>query len=339
MRILLAAQMYDYGLRHRGYSFEYYNFYTSLLDMGHSVEYFDLGEAESAENLSGRLIDRVEVARPDLLFTCLFRDELLPEAIGTLSAAGRTLTYNWFCDDHWRFDSFSRHWAPHFNFVSTTVAAALPEYRAAGIANVLLTQWAAEVHRYKPAGLPLAHDVTFVGQNYGDRAALIRDLRRAGFDVKTWGTGWAVPTWQRKILAQPVLRPVGGAALLERRDRVTRCTQDEMVAVFEQSRVSLNLTGASSGSENQIKGRTFEIPACRGLLLTGPAAELHEFYEPGTEALEYHNPSELPELCARVLRDERWRDNICDAGYRRTLAEHTYRQRFTKLFTQMGLPG
>jgi spore maturation protein CgeB len=339
MRILFAAQKYDYGQRDRGYSFEYYNFYTSLRDMGHDVEYFDLGEADGTQTLSSRLVDRVEVEQPDLLFTVLFRDELVPDAIGKVSASGRTLTYNWFCDDHWRFESFSRLWAPHFNFVSTTVAAALPEYRAAGIDNVLLTQWAAAVDRYRPAGLPLAHDVTFVGQNYGDRSPLIRELRRAGLDVKTWGTGWAVPAWQRKILERRALRPVGGAALLERRNRLTRCTQDEMVQVFEQSRVSLNLTGASSGSENQIKGRTFEIPACRGFLLTGPAAELRNFYEPGAEALEYDDPSELPELCRRVLRDERWRERICEAGYRRTLAEHTYRQRFTTLFRQMGLPG
>ena len=339
MRILLAAQKYDYGLRRRGYSFEYHNFYASLLGMGHDVEYFDLGEAVTGKTVSSRLVDRVDATHPDLLFTCLFRDELDPDAISSVSAAGRTLTYNWFCDDHWRFESFSRHWAPHFNFVSTTVAAALPEYRNAGIDNVLLTQWAAAVDRYKPAGLPLAYDVTFVGQNYGDRTALIRDLRRAGLHVTTWGTGWAVPPWQRKILGQPLLRPVGGGALLELRNRATRCTQDEMVEVFEQSRVSLNLTGASAGSENQIKGRTFEIPACRGLLLTGPAAELQNFYQPGIEALEYHDPGELPELCGRALRDERWRGKICAAGYRRTLAEHTYRHRFTALFRQMGLPG
>ena len=337
MRILFAAQKYDYGQRERGYSFEYYNFYASLLDMGHDVEYFDLGEAGDTQTLSSRLLDRVEATQPELLFTVLFRDELDPDAIGKVSASGRTLTYNWFCDDHWRFASFSRNWAPHFNFVSTTVAAALSQYQAAGIDNVLLTQWAAAVGRYAPAGLPLAHDVTFVGQNYGDRAALIRDLRHAGLDVKTWGTGWAVPAWERKVLGHRALRPIGGAALLERRNRMTRCSQDEMVRVFEQSRISLNLTGASTGSENQIKGRTFEIPACRGLLLTGPAAELRNFYEPGVEALEYQDPSELPELCRRVLQDDRWRKQIREAGYRRTLAEHTYRQRFTTLFRADGV--
>ena len=41
MKILYAASKFDYGIPARGYSFEHYNFYDSLVGMGHEVEYFD----------------------------------------------------------------------------------------------------------------------------------------------------------------------------------------------------------------------------------------------------------------------------------------------------------
>jgi spore maturation protein CgeB len=41
MRILYAAMKYDYGKPEQGFSFEHYNFYHSLLYMGHDILYFD----------------------------------------------------------------------------------------------------------------------------------------------------------------------------------------------------------------------------------------------------------------------------------------------------------
>ena len=43
-RILHVALKYDYGLRERGLSFEHNNFYHALVNMGHDVLYFDIGE-------------------------------------------------------------------------------------------------------------------------------------------------------------------------------------------------------------------------------------------------------------------------------------------------------
>ena len=339
MRILFVAQKYDYGRPERGYGFEYYNFFESLVHMGHDVTYFDINAAPPGEQLSERLLAQVKAVRPTLMFTCLFENELEPSVVRDITDAGDTVTFNWFCDDDWRFDSFSRLWAPAFTFVSTTTAGALPKYRAAGIAGVLKTQWGAAMHRYRPAGRSLQHGVTFVGQNYGDRAAVVEGLRRTGIPVQTWGTGWSVPRWQRTLLEKRGIRHLGGSAALRRRDARTRCTQDEMIAIFEQSRISLNLSAASQGSQNQIKGRTFEIPACRGLLVTGAAQGLEEYYEPGREVVVYESEAELPQLIEALSHDDGRRNRIADAGYRRTVAEHGYARRFTDLFAKMGLAG
>jgi spore maturation protein CgeB len=41
MKILLVCMAYDYGDPTRGHSYEYYNFYQSLKDLGHEVILFD----------------------------------------------------------------------------------------------------------------------------------------------------------------------------------------------------------------------------------------------------------------------------------------------------------
>jgi spore maturation protein CgeB len=339
MRILFVAPLYDYGVPERGYGFEYYNFYEPLVEMGHQVSYFDINGAPPGDEASSALLHAVEQNKPDLLFACLFRNELHPDVIREISDGGQTVTFNWFCDDHWRFDSFTRWWAPSFNFVSTTAKSALPRYAEAGITNVLTTQWAAATARYRPHGLPIRYDVTFVGQRYGDRGEVLKSVRTSGIDVQTWGTGWGVRPAERWLLSRRGIGRLGGARVLRHREGLTRCSQDAMIAIFEQSRLSLNLTEPSQGTERQIKGRTFEIPACRGVLLTGPAEGVEEYFEPGREIVIYDDVSDLPNLCRSLLGDESRLERIRDAGYRRTISEHTYRHRFTRLFEQMGLSG
>ncbi|MEJ2724563.1 MAG: hypothetical protein P8175_07955, partial [Deltaproteobacteria bacterium] len=41
MLILYVASKYDYGKPQQGYSFEHYNFYDALVNMGQDVLYFD----------------------------------------------------------------------------------------------------------------------------------------------------------------------------------------------------------------------------------------------------------------------------------------------------------
>src|SRR5579859_6724833 len=109
MHILFVAFKYDYGRAEQGHSFEHNNFFDCLHNMGHDITYFDVGSLLSKygrAQMNQRLLDVVKAEQPDLMFAVLFRDELDPEVIQTISDGGRTCTLNWFCDDHWRFDNY-----------------------------------------------------------------------------------------------------------------------------------------------------------------------------------------------------------------------------------------
>ena len=115
MRILYVAMRYDYGRPEQGDSFEHGNFYDSLRNLGHEILYFDfptLLERLGREAMNRRLLEIARSERPDLMFTVLFRNELSRDTVRRISDLPDTTTLNWFCDDHWRFDNFSRHWAP-----------------------------------------------------------------------------------------------------------------------------------------------------------------------------------------------------------------------------------
>jgi spore maturation protein CgeB len=370
MRILYVSMKYNYGKPEQGLSFEHYNFYHSLLSMGHDIMYFDfmsLHQQHGKEQMNRRLAEVVKTEKPDLMFSVLFKDELDKAVLRKVKDDHGVTTLNWFCDDHWRFDDFSAQWTPCFTWVVTTASSTLPKYAALGFGNVIKSQWACNHFLYQKKDTALCYDVTFVGQPYGVRRGIIQQLREAGVDVHVWGRGW----------------------------NEGRLSQDEMIRVFNQSRVNLNLTNAygpitdpetglaakirgrvahafdgvpfgkqlkavgkaclaeiygrrldpvvtdSSGASyaEQIKGRNFEIPGCGGFLLTGSADNLEEYYQDGREVVIFHDDDELIDKIRYYLAHDEERSAIAQAGYERTLREHSYVHRFREIFTTMGFSG
>jgi spore maturation protein CgeB len=302
--------------------------------MGHDVTFLDLGSARMCGDMDASLLRAVRASQPQLLFTFLFGDEVTPESIAEVTASGVT-TLNWFADDHWRFETFSKRYAPAFSWIATTAKSALPKYAALGCTQVVATQWGAVPHE-DVEGAP-RYDVSFVGQKYGNRGPLIERLRRAGISVSTRGTGWHVGFRHRVAARAPVLRAMGGQAWFAHAQARSRCTQMEMAEIFRGSRINLNFTEGSQGGESQIKGRTFEVPACGGFLLTGEAEDLGCYYEIGSEIVTFHDENDLVDKVRYYLAHEGERSDIAKAGHRRTLADHTYERRFSAIFSSMGL--
>lgn len=306
---------YDYGDPKRGLGYEYYNFYLTFKKMGLEIVEFD---CMSILNKIGRkkmnllLWDTVQNEQPDLLICALMRDEFDPAVIRKISKETNTTTYNWFSDDHWRYDRFSRHWAPMFNWVSTTDQEAISKYHRDGYQNVIKTQWGFNPDIYKAQDTPYQYDVTFVGQVHSNRKSIINTLKKNGIQITCFGADW----------------PNG------------RIDQEEMIAVFNQSRINLNLNNSSTNKwyrfwkkdRDQIKGRNFEVPGSGGFLLTGNADNLEKYFVPGKEIGLYASEDQLTERIKYYLENESEREAIKTAGYRRSQEEHSYSRRFEVIF-------
>ncbi len=350
LRILYIGMRYDYGDSRRGDCYEYVNFLDTLQRMQHlEVTHFPfdvvLREAGRAE-MNRRLLATVDSVRPDVCFFVLFNDEIARETIERISRRSGVRTVNWFADDHWRFESFSRHWATAFNFVTTTDAAAVEKYRRHGVETVIHTQWGFNPFRYRARHIACDGKVAFVGQVHSHRRDLVRRLESSGFSVSCWGLGW----------------PNG------------RLPFDDMVKLFSRSAISLNFAESSLAmngkslakvflnrradgtfhvhgirrmKENtatlfgerrlQIKGRVFEIPGAGGFLLTEAADNLERYFVPDQEIVTFRSPAEMVEKVRYFLAHDESRERIRLAGYERAVRDHSYVQRFLEIFERMGV--
>lgn len=356
INVLFCGLAHEYGHPGRGISFERKHIYGSLERMdGVKASFFAIDEemtAHGRDSMNKRLIEKVELEKPDVLFCFLFTEEIKKETIRYITEKTKTKTFNWFGDDHWRFPIFSRYWAPLFTLVSTTDGWAYEKYKRAGISNVMKTQWAANPFLYQPqdtAADPHIYNITFYGQQYGNRPYYIQKLVEAGLPAVGHGRGW----------------PAGGGTTVE-----------EMLALYSFSKINLNFSEtpyygfkkklnlfaklfvkkelgtykfdahhiwqniqAAIGTQRRtIKARTFEVPACGGFLLTAPSDDpIDEYYIPGKEIVVFHGVDDLIEKSRYYLSHEKERKTIAQAGYERTVREHTYLHRFQEIFSALNL--
>lgn len=329
MKILLVCMAYDYGDPSRGHSYEYYNFYLSLKDLGHEVILFDymaelkrLGKTE----MNRKLLALAQGSRPDLAMFSLYTDQLDPATVKQLSSYTRTLCF--FHDDTWRVE-FSQFWARHFDFFTTPDVYGERKYTALRLPNAIHFPFGCNEKLYCKTGVSKKYDVSFVGGWHPYREWLIKRLRKAGFTVQTAGYRWP-----------------GGIV-----------SHEEMVQIFNESRVNLNMSNSaswdtryllstprglinrirSSKTVEQLKARHFEINGCGGFQLSYYVEGLETYYDIGKEIGIYVDPDDLLEKVKLYLADESLRDSIAQAGYQRTLAMHTFEKRFAQVFERMEL--
>lgn len=350
MKILFCGLKHEYGKPNAGLSFEYQNFYEVLRQMpGVEADMFAIDEimqSEGREEMNRRLISRVQETKPDLLFCFLFTEELEKETISYITKKTSTKTFNWFADDHWRFPIFSRIWAPLFTAVGTTDSEAVLKYKNIGIKNVIHTQWGVNTKLFYPQA-EKAYDITFVGQNYSIRQKYIDALLKAGLPVEAFGTGWPYGRIPKEMAAKIWSGSKINLNFTEGNYDSPKALLKLFAKLFVKKELGKyrfdahhffgNFQSLLSSRRRQIKSRNFEIPACGGLLLTGDADNLRDYYKDGEEIVIFKNADDLIEKCKYYLAHEEERRKIAQAGHQRTIKEHTYEQRFKEIFSFMGL--
>lgn len=329
MKIVLACMQYDYGDAARGHSYEYVNYYHSLLQMGHEVVLFDYMtelKRHGKTRMNEMLIDLAGQVQPDLAAFHLYTDQFDASTLDKLR--DDTVTLSIFHDDTWRTD-YARYWVPHFDFFTTPDVFTARRYSARGMKNALFFPYGCNEKLFYRMEAPKIGDVSFVGRWHPYRQWLVNRLRKSGISVTAKGPGWA-----------------GGMV-----------THEEMVKLFNQSRINLNISNSASWDARyllssfravvdrvrsrkvveQLKGRHFEINGCGGFQLSYYVEGLEQHYAIGEEIDVYGTPDELIEKIRFYLEYNDLRESIALAGHRRTLSSHTFTARFRDLFERMGL--
>lgn len=326
-------------------TFEHDGMYMSMKSIsGVDAEFFPLDRllVVGRDKMNEELLAKVQKDRPDLVFFVPYSDELKKDVLKKISRITKTAA--WFSDDHWRFDNYSRYLAPCFNWVITTYSRAVERYKKAGISNVILSQWAADTSLYKPADNPgSGPDVSFVGTWSRPRERIISGLQGRGISVDVYGDGWPNGRVSRekmiRVFSESKINlglnsPPGFLSINSLGRLFSKRSFNRIVLDFHLVR---NLKSFLKRGITQIKARHFEIPACGGFLMTADADNLGDYYEVGKEIVVYDSVSDLAEKIKYYLNHKEERVTIAEAGYQRTLREHTYEKRFNEMFKTMGL--
>ncbi|MEW7976674.1 MAG: glycosyltransferase [Candidatus Sedimenticola endophacoides] len=154
---------------------------------------------------------------------------------------------------------------------------------------------------------PIIRDlfVSFVGQNYGRRSKMISYIKKNGIDVYTRGINW----------------PHGSVG------------EDEMVAIYHRSVISLGFGYIGKSRMVGLKGRDFEVPACGCAYMTTYNSELEKYFVPEKEIVFYSGEKELMEKLRYYSANQKEAKEIGDRGRERVLREHTWSARWRYLLS------
>ena len=331
------------------------NLLLPLRDLGHDVVELDYDLAPTFRNLDpaipkqaefiaqNRPIVSAEILRQltaahrqkplDLFFSYLYDACILPEHIDAIKSMG-IRTVNWYCNGSYQLHLVQQI-SPHYDFCLVPEKFRLPDYLAMG-ARPIYCQEAANPNIYKPHPTPILHDVTFVGQAYGERPDYILHLLRQGIAVRAWGHNW---------LPHPKFPPAPGSP----HETLTRLhapilgpplDDDAMIRMYSQSKINLGFstcgeTHTATTRILQIRLRDFEVPMSGGFYMVEFMPELEEFFTPGKEIVCYHNKEDLAEKIRYYLAHDTQREHIRAAGHTRARRDHTWQKRLADSFAQM----
>jgi spore maturation protein CgeB len=212
---------------------------------------------------------------------------------------------------------------PAYDFVFVTREVNVAEVRPAN-PHVEFFPFAYHPAIHRPVAIPSCEraqwtsDVAFVGSWERERAGLLEELvRRVPARYAIWGS-----MWERAGRRSP-LQPY-----LHKHDVL----MDEMAKAIAGSQIALGFLRKKN--RDDYTQRTFEIPACGGLLLAERTARHLSLYREGVEAEFFDpvRPDELIEKVRALLGDDERRARLREAGRAALLRQHqTYRDRLERL--------
>lgn len=327
MKILYVDMLYDYGQKKRGLNqIGQLGFKKSLESLSSHIDTFYYDDLlEDKERLQIEIVNYACKVEPDIIFFNLYKDQFYTKTLNKLKKDYTTI--NWFGDDTWRFDKFSKKYAPCFTYSVTTDKFALKKYKEINT-KVILSQWAAidDDEERKPF-IKYEFDITFVGSYHPVRDWYIKEFRKAGLAVATFGPGWE-----------------NGIVSLSR-----------MKEIFRHSRINLNLSNSNSydvrylcsslkalyytyrspKNNAQIKARHFEIPCYGGFQLSEYVPGLDDYFTIGKEITCFKNVNEAIELSYYFLENEKERERLKEQGVESVKNKNSYQKRFEIIFEEI----
>ena len=239
---------------------------------------------------NARLIDEVAAFQPSVVW--VFKGmEIYPGTLRALRESGITLAnYN---PDH-PFNFFSR------GSGNDNIRRSIPEYHLhITYSHKIATELRERYPGVRVAVIPFGHDVSddvfarisdedeilracFVGAPDVQRCRTILRLAQSGIPMDVYGPGWKrFLKSSASIRIHPAVRG------------------EDMLRTLRRYRVQLNFFRPHNIDSHNM--RTFEVPACAGIMLGNDSVEHRAFFESGREAFFFADEGEMIDLARQIL--------------------------------------
>lgn len=269
-----------------------------------------------------------------------------------------TYTINWSCNMH-QFDKLHKEISPHVNLNTYIQLKHKVLYDSVG-ANSYWSPMAASSELSVNSKIKKDLDISFIGTAYGNRPNYIWRLISAGFKPHVYGYGWNKKNFLQNILrlyVSPVIYPyLEDSKAINGFDRVLRDlyiqkifnsgltggvpTDTEYLSLLSRTKISLNFP--ESREDNNFSSpyinfccnlRDFEIPMANSMLFTQFNYELEQFFEDGKEVVSFYNDEDMIDKLRYYQKKPSLVETISNAGYQRSISEHTWENRLKQLFS------
>lgn len=129
---------------------------------------------------------------------------------------------------------------------------------------------------------PEVHKVTFIGNPDKERSRIVDLLASQGISIDVFGFGW-----DKYLVANEhiqIFNAINGR---------------EFWSTMRKYRINLNIFRPHNVNSHNM--RTFEIPACGGIMLAPESQEHNDFFEKGKEIFTYRDDHDLIDKCKYIL--------------------------------------
>ena len=303
------------------FNWERINWEPALIDMGHDVYWYDwrakgydqyssdwpVKKHEMQADLLTTFLDEHKEDPFDMIFSYLSDPVCDAELIDQLKRYCPIVNFSG--NNIASFERGQLETAPHYTLNWCTERAAIPKFRAIG-AEVIQMTLAVNEKLYKPMQAKQIYDISFCGTMNGYRPHIVMWLGQQGLSYSLTGN----------------------------------LSFNAMHEHWSKTRVNLGFRGLNNSafndtSQKEMRMRDFEVSATRNFYLCEDYEELADYYDIGNEIDTFTSQDELIDKVKYYLAHDEIRLRMADAARKRVLSEHTWKHRFTQLFTELGLHG
>ena len=270
-------------------------------------------------NTNRRLIRTVKKYKPWLVFS-VKAENIQPETIKEIRKSG-VITALFFIDfmDHWEL---IKRMAPAYDYFFSQDHVILKRLcEELGLRNSFYM-----AHSTEPMADPFInrenqYDISFIGQynsqQYPNREKYLQSI--GDLDLNIWGTeGWA---------KTPLAKLFHG-----------RSIGDQRYDIYSHSKIVLDINWDLMLVEG-LSNRSFEIAGCGAMFMTDYVREdIKRAYTENKEVVLFRDEQELREKIKYYLKHDDEREKIAQAGYQKTVANHTYNNRMKQLIDTIENP-